>query len=102
MGARRGTALRLNHSQPIQRVCKYPLLFAALYKATPVHDSPEAHTELEKVLFRLREVTAEINKATHDPFTRNRIEKTWLLQDKLVFPNEVGCPQVHLLRTDLG
>lgn len=72
-------------------MCKYPLLFAELYKATPVYDCPESHAELEKVLYRLREVTAEINKATHDSQTRDRIEKTWLLQDRLIFPNQVGA-----------
>jgi hypothetical protein len=77
-------------------VCKYPLFFASLYKATPVYDCPESHAELEKVLYRLREVTAEINKATHDPQTRDRIEKTWLLQDRLLFTNEVGVIQLFL------
>ena len=55
-----------------------------------MYDCPESHADLEKVLYRLREVTAEINKATHDSQTRDQIEKTWLLQDKLVFVDEVG------------
>ena len=57
---------------------------------TPVYDCPKSHAELEKVLYRLREVTAEINKATHDPRTRDLIGKTWMLQDKLVFLNEAS------------
>ncbi|KAI9771123.1 MAG: hypothetical protein M1840_002474 [Geoglossum simile] len=74
--------------KPIQRVCKYPLLFADLYKETPVYDCPESHRELEKVLYRLRETTREINRATDDPRTRDRIEKTWLLQDRLTFKEQ--------------
>lgn len=84
--------------KPIQRVCKYPLLFAALYKVTPVYDCPESHAELEKVLYRLREVTAEINKATHDPRTRDLIGKTWMLQDKLVFLNEMQSHHMAALQ----
>lgn len=60
-------------------------MFADLYKQTPVYDCPESHAELEKVLYRLQETTREINRATDDPDTRSRIEKTWLLQDRLVF-----------------
>ncbi|KAH0542149.1 hypothetical protein FGG08_003449 [Glutinoglossum americanum] len=74
--------------KPIQRICKYPLLFADLYKETPVYDCPESHRELEKVLYRLRETTREINRATDDPRMRDRIEKTWLLQDRLTFKEQ--------------
>ena len=41
------------------------------------------------MLFRLRETAREINRATDDPQTRSRIEKTWLLQDKLIFSDQV-------------
>ncbi|KAI9817228.1 MAG: hypothetical protein M1827_001341 [Pycnora praestabilis] len=74
--------------KPIQRVCKYPLLFADLYKYTPVYDCPDSHAEIEKVLYRLREMTHEVNKATKDRKTRDRIEKTWLLQDRLVLQDQ--------------
>ncbi|KAI9824694.1 MAG: hypothetical protein M1826_007272 [Phylliscum demangeonii] len=94
----RSPPARLTAVQPIQRVCKYPLLFAELYKATPVYDCPESHAELEKVWYRLREVTAEINQATHDPQTRDRIEKTWLLQDKILFPDQAHASQMLTLR----
>lgn len=73
--------------KPIQRVCKYPLLFADLLKHTPVSDSPYAHMVIESTLARLREATSEINRATNDVRVKAVIEKTWLLQDRLVFPD---------------
>ncbi|KAF3040591.1 hypothetical protein E8E11_006331 [Didymella keratinophila] len=74
--------------KPIQRVCKYPLLFDDLCRQTPVCDDPEAHAELEKALFRLQETIREVNKAKDDPKTRRLIEITWQLQDKLVFQEQ--------------
>lgn len=71
--------------KPIQRVCKYPLLFEDLCRQTPVYDDPESHAELEKALFRLQEAIREVNKAKDDPKRRRLIETTWLLQDRLVF-----------------
>ena len=76
--------------QPIQRVCKYPLLFAELLKHTPVVYCPYSHMEIENALIRLREATAEINRATDDARIKSVLEKTWILQDRLVFPNQVG------------
>ncbi|KAI9892962.1 MAG: hypothetical protein M1814_000846 [Vezdaea aestivalis] len=87
--------------KPIQRVCKYPLLFEDLFKETPVYDCPESHAELEKVLYRLRETVREINRATDDPVTRNRIERTWLLQDKLTFPEQVSKMDDQLIRSTM-
>lgn len=75
--------------KPIQRVCKYPLLFAELLKYTPVCDCPHSHMEIEDTLVRLREATAEINRATDDTRIKATLEKTWILQDRLVFPNQV-------------
>ncbi|KAI1208898.1 Dbl homology domain-containing protein [Annulohypoxylon truncatum] len=74
--------------KPIQRICRYPLLFAELLKYTPVCDCPSSHMEIEKVLIRLREATAEINRATDDPRLKGTMEQTWLIQDRLVFPNQ--------------
>ncbi|KAF2024193.1 hypothetical protein EK21DRAFT_79214 [Setomelanomma holmii] len=74
--------------KPIQRVCKYPLLFDDLCRQTPVYDDPEAHAELEKALFRLQETIREVNKAKDDPKTRRLIEITWQLQDRLVFQEQ--------------
>ncbi|KAI1429999.1 hypothetical protein F5Y12DRAFT_709544 [Xylaria sp. FL1777] len=74
--------------KPIQRICRYPLLFSELLKYTPVCDCPSSHMEIEGVLIRLRETTAEINRATDDPGIKASLEQTWLLQDRLVFPNQ--------------
>ncbi|KAF2714037.1 hypothetical protein K504DRAFT_462484 [Pleomassaria siparia CBS 279.74] len=71
--------------KPIQRVCKYPLLFDDLCRHTPVYDDPEAHADVEKALFRLQETIREVNKAKDDPKTRRLIEISWQLQDRLVF-----------------
>ncbi|KAK0734140.1 hypothetical protein B0T26DRAFT_736899 [Lasiosphaeria miniovina] len=79
---------RTNSLQPIQRVCKYPLLFAELLKHTPVVDCPYSHMEIENALMRLREATAEINRATDDARIKSVLEKTWMLQDRLVFANQ--------------
>lgn len=84
-----------DYAQPIQRICKYPLLFSELLKHTPVYDCPNSHAKIENVLVRLREATSEINRATDDPYVKVTMEKTWLLQDRLVFPNEV-CDDRHL------
>ncbi|KAK4186442.1 hypothetical protein QBC35DRAFT_268983 [Podospora australis] len=74
--------------KPIQRVCKYPLLFSELLKHTPVVDCPYSHMEIENTLIRLREATAEINRATDDVRIRSVLEKTWILQDRLAFPEQ--------------
>ncbi|KAK1969898.1 RhoGEF domain-containing protein [Colletotrichum sublineola] len=74
--------------KPIQRICKYPLLFAELLKYTPVTDCPNSHMEVESALLRLREATAEINRATSDRRMKSTLEKTWILQDRLVFPEQ--------------
>ncbi|KAL2134898.1 hypothetical protein VTI74DRAFT_10533 [Chaetomium olivicolor] len=73
--------------KPIQRACKYPLLFSELLKYTPVIDCPYSHMEIENTLIRLREATAEINRATNDSRTKSVLEKTWILQDRLAFPD---------------
>lgn len=74
--------------KPIQRVCRYPLLFGELLKYTPVCDCPLSHMEIETTLVRLREATAEINRATDDCKIKATLERTWILQDRLVFPNQ--------------
>jgi hypothetical protein len=45
--------------------------------------------EIENTLIRLREATAEINRATDDSRAKSALERTWILQDRLVFPNQV-------------
>jgi len=76
-------------TQPIQRVCKYPLLFAELLKQTPVCDCPDSHLAIDNVLLRIREATTEINRATDDPRMKATMEKSWVLQDRLIFPDRV-------------
>ncbi|KAK0119222.1 hypothetical protein ONS95_008080 [Cadophora gregata] len=85
--------------KPIQRVCKYPLLFSELLKQTPVCDCPDSHMEIDNVLIRLREATTEINRATDDPRMKATIEKSWLLQDRLIFPDMPGARSKTSIRT---
>ncbi|KAI8724890.1 DH domain-containing protein [Fusarium sp. LHS14.1] len=73
--------------KPIQRICRYPLLFAELLKHTPVLDCPNSHMEVETALARLREATVEINNSATNEDMKTTLEKTWLLQDRLVFPD---------------
>ncbi|OJD35469.1 rho guanyl nucleotide exchange factor [Diplodia corticola] len=84
--------------KPIQRPSKYPLLFADLLKHTPVADDPVAHAELEKTYYRLKDANQEINNAKDDPITRRLIETTWLLQDRLIFPEDQPLPRALLTR----
>lgn len=90
--------LELNHSnKPIQRVCRYPLLFADLCMHTPITDGLESSSAIEKVLSRLRETAKEINKATNDEKTQARIQRSWHLQDLLVFPELVSFTLFFIL-----
>jgi hypothetical protein len=41
------------------------------------------------VLVKLREATTEINRAIDDPRMKATMERSWLLQDRLVFPSKV-------------
>ncbi|OAA64464.1 RSP protein [Niveomyces insectorum RCEF 264] len=72
-----------------KRVCKYPLLFSELLKYTPIYDCPDSYADIEHALARLREVTAAMNRAANDSFTKNTLERTWLLQDRLVLPSHL-------------
>ncbi|CAM1507258.1 Fc.00g068990.m01.CDS01 [Cosmosporella sp. VM-42] len=85
--------------KPIQRMCRYPLLFAELLKYTPASDCPHSHMEVEIALTRLREATAMINRATDDDSIKATLEKTWALQDRLVFPNrKLDAASKHEIR----
>lgn len=86
--AKKGLAFEDLLIKPIQRICKYPLLFEELHSNTLETDSAETRAELSKLLSRLHEVTNEINKATNDRETQARIRRAWRLQDLLVPP---GC-----------
>ncbi|KAI5843939.1 hypothetical protein DFP73DRAFT_478694 [Morchella snyderi] len=77
--------------KPIQRICKYPLFFAEIVKYTPAMDCPQTNRLLEKVRYRLEETAYQINTAKREaPRTRERIEKTWLLQDRIDFQEKSG------------
>ena len=79
------------HSKPIQRVCRYPLLFAELCKQIWVIDDAGSKAEVEKTYFRLRETAQEINKATNDRQAQTKIQRSWHLQDLLVFSQTVSA-----------
>lgn len=72
-------------------MCRYPLLFAELHKHTPAIDDETSERDVEKVLFRLREMAKEINTATNDEKTQARIQRSWHLQDLLAFPATVSA-----------
>lgn len=76
-------------------MCKYPLLFTELLKHTPVIDCPHSHMEIETTLIRLREATAEMNRATNESRIKSALEKTWILQDRLAFPDQVSHPRAR-------
>ncbi|KAL8866971.1 MAG: hypothetical protein Q9174_005962, partial [Haloplaca sp. 1 TL-2023] len=84
---RKGLSLEDLLIKPIQRICKYPLLFEQLYNTTPESDNVEAHTELGKVVRALQESADDINKATNDPETQTRIQQSWRLRDLLIVPD---------------
>ena len=69
--------------KPIQRICKYPLLFEDLLKQTPVSDCPSAHADLESILHSLRDVVDAVNNATHSQDARLHIHRRWSLQARL-------------------
>ncbi|KAL8704579.1 MAG: hypothetical protein Q9201_002271 [Fulgogasparrea decipioides] len=73
--------------KPIQRICKYPLLFEELCNLTLESDSPEAHVELGSVLWRLRQTAEATNRATNDQGTQIKIQRSRRLQDLLILPD---------------
>ncbi|KAI4280660.1 MAG: hypothetical protein L6R38_004285 [Xanthoria sp. 2 TBL-2021] len=96
--ARKGLSFEDLLIKPIQRICKYPLLFEDLYRNTLGVDNSESRAELKKVLWRLRETAEEINRATNDPETQTRIQRSWYLQDLLILPDmSTGPASLRLL-----
>lgn len=81
--------------KPIQRICKYPLLFEELLSYTPVSDDPMIHAEVDGLLHCLRDVVESVNAATQNPETRLQIHKRWSLRAHLSFE------RVHLTQEDL-
>lgn len=83
--------------QPIQRLCKYPLLLQDLLRHTPVSDCPSSHDGIRQILESLRILVARINSATGNPVNKDRIQKTLLLQGKVHISGSVWtapCPSV--------
>ncbi|KAI9835454.1 MAG: hypothetical protein M1819_002372 [Sarea resinae] len=64
--------------KPVQRLCRYPLLFAELKAKVPASEAPAAHHEIEIFLGRMREVVEDVNMASSDPMVKRRIQRTWL------------------------
>ncbi|KAG6215020.1 hypothetical protein E4U50_008002 [Claviceps purpurea] len=85
--SRRASTLKDLLVKPMQRVCKYPLIFGELLKYTPALDCANAHMAISSVLSRFREANFEINRVTNEPSMARVLARTWLLQDRLVFPN---------------
>lgn len=56
--------------------------------------------EVETALMRLREATSEINRSAEDNLMKGTLEKTWLLQDRIVFPNRVRFALFLITWTD--
>ncbi|KAK4062634.1 uncharacterized protein Triagg1_9875 [Trichoderma aggressivum f. europaeum] len=86
-GAKKALTINDLLVKPIQRICKYPLIFSELLKCTPISDCPNSHMEIDNTLTRLREATTEINRASNDENIKSTLEKTWILQDRLAFPD---------------
>ena len=56
-------------------------------------DCPVSHIEIEKALFRLRETAIAMNCATNNDHFQQKIQKSWLLHDMLIFPDSVYISQ---------
>jgi guanine nucleotide exchange factor for Rho/Rac/Cdc42-like GTPase family protein len=76
--------------QPVQRVCKYPLLLQDLLKCTPASDCPLAFSEINQVLDEIRLLLVKIDTATGNPVHRDRIQKTIVLQERLDYSGQVS------------
>ncbi|KAL8673078.1 MAG: hypothetical protein Q9168_002501 [Polycauliona sp. 1 TL-2023] len=90
--ARKGLSFEDLLIKPIQRICKYPLLFEDLYRNTLEEDSAESRGELHRLLLQLRETAEDINQATNDREIQARIQRSWYLQDLLILPKVDNMP----------
>ncbi|KAJ5639080.1 uncharacterized protein N7484_006942 [Penicillium longicatenatum] len=89
----------LTTQQPIQRLCKYPLLLQDLLRYTPVSDCPTSHDAIRQILDNIRTLVTQINSATGNPVNKDRIHKTLLLQEKIRFADSFMLQDVY---KDLG
>lgn len=90
----------LTTQQPIQRLCKYPLLLQDLLRYTPVSDCPTSHDAIRQILDNIRILVTQINSATGNPVNKDRIHKTLLLQEKIRFADSV-CLSPIVLRVTI-
>ncbi|KAI4105992.1 MAG: hypothetical protein L6R37_002453 [Teloschistes peruensis] len=90
--ARKGLSFGDLLIKPVQRICKYPLLFDELYSVTLESDSVESHQELKKVLGDLQKAAERTNRAIDDRGAQARLQRSWRLQDLLVLPDVAISP----------
>ncbi|KAJ5971660.1 uncharacterized protein N7479_001578 [Penicillium vulpinum] len=85
--------------KPIQRLCKYPLVLQDLLRATPVSDCPSSHDGIQQALDSIRVQVTRINLAAGNPINKDRIRKTFLLQDKIDISKSHAIQDIYM---DLG
>lgn len=74
----------------MQKVSRYPLLFAELYKCTPWVDDPASSAMIDKIRSRLLRMATTIDRATNDRETQIKIRRSGHLHDMLILPNAVS------------
>lgn len=79
--------------KPIQRICKYPMLFEDLLRQTPVSDCPSAHAEVEAIWQSFKLIVDAVNHATHSQDARTHIHRRWALQARLNFSQVTMAPE---------
>lgn len=77
----------------MQKVCRYPLLFAELYRHTPAVDDPASSAEIGNILSKLLEMAGQINKATNDRETQLKIRRSSHLHNMLILPDTVSLEE---------
>lgn len=100
--ARKGLSFGDLLIKPVQRICKYPLLFDELYAATLENDSVESHQELKKVLGDLQKAAERTNRAIDDRGAQARLQRSWRLQDLLVLPDVVSSTKLYTVDAIIG
>jgi hypothetical protein len=73
----------------VQRIAKYEVLFGRLLEESPVCDCPESSMRVENTLFRIIEAHKAMDATTGNHKLGATMAKTWLLQDRLVFADQV-------------